>query len=170
MKIAIIGYSGSGKSTLAKQLSTYYKIPVLFLDKVKFLPNWVDRSLDESRLMVQDFMKNDSWIIDGNYRDFLQRQRLEEATKIIFLDFPRYSCLYRAFKRYCKYKNKTREDMANGCFEKMDFEFVNWILREGRTKEIKSHYDEIKKEFADKMVILRNQKEIDLFVLNIVNS
>ena len=170
MKIAIIGYSGSGKSTLAKQLSTYYKIPVLFLDKVKFLPNWVDRSLDESRLMVQDFMKNDSWVIDGNYRDFLQRQRLEEATKIIFLDFPRYSCLYRAFKRYCKYKNKTREDMANGCFEKMDFEFVNWILREGRTKEIKSHYDEIKKEFADKMVILRNQKEIDLFVLNIVNS
>ena len=170
MKIAIIGYSGSGKSTLAKQLSTYYKIPVLFLDKVKFLPNWVDRSLDESRLMVQDFMKNDSWIIDGNYRDFLQRQRLEEATKIIFLDFPRYSCLYRTFKRYRKYKNKTREDMANGCFEKMDFEFVNWILREGRTKEIKSHYDEIKKEFADKMVILRNQKEIDLFVLNIVNS
>ncbi|MFR3566921.1 MAG: DNA topology modulation protein [Paraclostridium sordellii] len=170
MKIAIIGYSGSGKSTLAKQLSTYYKIPVLFLDKVKFLPNWVDRSLDESRLMVQDFMKNDSWVIDGNYRDFLQRQRLEEATKIIFLDFPRYYCLYRAFKRYCKYKNKTREDMANGCFEKMDFEFVNWILREGRTKEIKSHYDEIKKEFADKMVILRNQKEIDLFVLNIVNS
>ena len=60
--------------------------------------------------------------------------------------------------------------MANGCFEKMDFEFVNWILREGRTKEIKSHYDGIKKEFADKMVILRNQKEIDLFVLNIVNS
>ena len=60
--------------------------------------------------------------------------------------------------------------MANGCVEKMDFEFVNWILREGRTKEIKSHYDEIKKEFADKMVILRNQKEIDLFVLNIVNS
>lgn len=170
MKIAIIGYSGSGKSTLAKQLSTYYKIPVLFLDKVKFLPNWVDHGLDESRLMVQDFMKNDSWVIDGNYRDFLQRQRLEEATKIIFLDFPRYSCLYRAFKRYCKYKNKTREDMANGCFEKMDFEFVNWILREGRTKEIKSHYDEIKKEFADKIVILRNQKEIDLFVLNIVNS
>lgn len=170
MKIAIIGYSGSGKSTLAKQLSTYYKIPVLFLDKVKFLPNWVDRGLDESRLMVQDFMKNDSWVIDGNYRDFLQRQRLEEATKIIFLDFPRYSCLYRAFKRYRKYKNKTREDLANGCFEKMDFEFVNWILREGRTKEIKSHYDEIKKEFADKMVILRNQKEIDLFVLNIVNS
>ena len=170
MKIAIIGYSGSGKSTLAKQLSTYYKIPVLFLDKVKFLPNWVDHGLDESRLMVQDFMKNDSWVIDGNYRDFLQRQRLEEATKIIFLDFPRYSCLYRAFKRYCKYKNKTREDMANGCFEKMGFEFVNWILREGRTKEIKSHYDEIKKEFADKIVILRNQKEIDLFVLNIVNS
>lgn len=170
MKIAIIGYSGSGKSTLAKQLSAYYKIPVLFLDKVKFLPNWVDCGLDESRLMVQDFMKNDSWVIDGNYRDFLQRQRLEEATKIIFLDFPRYSCLYRAFKRYCKYKNKTREDMANGCVEKMDFEFVNWILREGRTKEIKSHYDEIKKEFADKIVILRNQKEIDLFVLNIVNS
>lgn len=43
MKIAILGYSGSGKSTQARQLANDYKMPVLFLDTVHFLPNWVER-------------------------------------------------------------------------------------------------------------------------------
>ena len=38
MKIAIIGYSGCGKSTLARCLGKYYHIPVLFLDRVHWLP------------------------------------------------------------------------------------------------------------------------------------
>ncbi|WP_334304908.1 AAA family ATPase, partial [Romboutsia sp. 1001216sp1] len=52
MKIAIIGYSGSGKSTLARKLAKYYKAPVLFLDTVNFLPNWIERDRDEGRLIV----------------------------------------------------------------------------------------------------------------------
>jgi len=118
MKIAILGYSGSGKSTLARHLAGYYKIPVLFLDTVNFLPNWVERDRDEGRLIVWNFIQNDSWVIDGNYGDFFQRERLEQADKIIFMNFPRRVCIYRAFQRYLKYKNTTREDMAKGCIEK----------------------------------------------------
>ena len=76
MKIAILGYSGSGKSELAGQLSDYYKVPVLFLDTVNFLPNWVERDKDDARLIVWKFMQNESWIIDGNYNDFFQKERL----------------------------------------------------------------------------------------------
>ena len=169
MKIAILGYSGSGKSTLARHLAGYYKIPVLFLDTVNFSPNWVERDRDEGRLIVWNFIQNDSWVIDGNYEDFFQRERLEQADKIIFMNFPRRVCIYRAFKRYLKYKNTTREDMAKGCIEKMDLEFIWWILHEGRTKKRRNHYKQIERDFKDKIVILKNPKEVDLYLQKIVN-
>lgn len=169
MKIAIIGYSGSGKSTLAKNLANYYEIPVLFLDTVNFLPNWVERSKQDGRLIVSDFMQNDSWVIDGNYGDFFQRERLDQSDKIIFMNFPRRICIYRAFKRYLKYKNTTREDMANGCIEKIDLEFIWWILHEGRNKERRNNYKQIEKDFKDKIVVLKNPKEVDLYLQNTIN-
>ena len=164
MKIAILGYSGSGKSTLTKQLSKHYNIPALFLDTVQFVPNWQERDRDEARQIVKNFMQNDSWVIDGNYTGFYQRERLEQADKIIYLNFPRRICLYRAYRRYLENKNTTREDMAEGCVEKMDFEFMWWILHKGRSKEKRDKYKEIVEEFKDKVVVLKNPKEVSLYL------
>lgn len=169
MKIAILGYSGSGKSTLAKKLSIYYDIPVLFLDTINFLPNWIERDKEEGRKIVKQFMKNTSWVIDGNYSDFFQRERLEQADKIIFLKFPRRICIYRAFNRYLKYKNTTREDMANGCIEKFDLEFIWWILYGGRTMKKLKDYKKVENEFKDKIVVLKNPEEVNSFFSKMMN-
>lgn len=48
MKIAVIGYSASGKSTLAARLGEMTGCPVLFLDKVQFLPGWQERDRAEA--------------------------------------------------------------------------------------------------------------------------
>lgn len=165
MKIAILGYSGSGKSTLGQQLANQYKVPVLFLDTVQFLSNWVERDTNEGCSIVWNFMQNESWVIDGNYNDFFQKERLEQANKIILLNFSRRVCLYRAFKRFFQHKNKTRESMATGCIEKMDLEFVWWILHEGRTKKRRNHYKQIASLYKDKTLILKNQKQVDEFIL-----
>jgi len=168
MKIAILGYSGSGKSTLARQLGDYYKAPALFLDTVQFLPNWVERNPDEGCSIVLSFMQqNESWVIDGNYNKFLQKERLEQADKIILLNFPRRICLYRALKRYFNNKNKTRESMATGCIEKMDWEFIWWILHEGRTKSIRAHYRQIASLYEDKFLVLKKQKQVDTYLKQI---
>ena len=167
MKIAIIGYSGSGKSTLAKNLSEIYNCPLLYLDTIQFEANWKIRDIDEGRLMVGEFLKNDSWIIDGNYREFLQEKRLQDADKIIFMNFPRRICFPQAFKRYLHYKNKTRESMADGCNEKFDLEFIKWLLFEGRKKSIKNHYNEICKCYKDKITIFRNNKDVENFLASL---
>ncbi len=167
MKIAIIGYSGSGKSTLAKKLSEIYNCPLLYLDTIQFEANWKIRDIDEGRLMVGEFLKNDSWIIDGNYREFLQEKRLQNADKIIFMNFPRRICFPQAFKRYLHYKNKTRESMADGCNEKFDLEFIKWLLFEGRKKSIKNHYNEICKCYKDKITIFRNNKDVENFLASL---
>lgn len=165
MKIAILGYSGSGKSTLAGQLADYYHSSVLYLDTVQFLPNWVERDKNESRSIVSHFMQdNDAWVIDGNYGSFLQKERLEQADQIIILNFPRRICLYRALKRYFHNRNRTRVSMANGCIEKMDREFIWWILHEGRTKKRREHYKEIVSSYIDKTVVLKNPEQVSRFL------
>lgn len=168
MKIAILGYSGSGKSTLAKRLSNYYKIPVLFLDTVQFLPGWKERDKDEAREKVREFMQNDAWVIDGNYSDFLQKERLHSADRIIILCFPRRICLPRAVRRFIKNKNKTRESMAEGCKEKLDFEFIRWILFDGRTREKREHYRKIAEIYKEKTLLMKNQKEVDDYMKKVI--
>ncbi len=164
MKIAVLGYSGSGKSTLAGKLSSLYDIPVLHLDTVQFVPGWAERDRDEARAMVRDFMRHASWVIDGNYTDFYQPERLEQADTILFLDFPRRVCLARAFKRYLQYKNTTRESMAEGCPEKLDLEFIGWILFTGRTNKVRRHFREIVARYPGKAVVLRNQRQVDAYL------
>lgn len=165
MKIAILGYSGAGKSTLADRLEELYGLPVLHLDCVEFMPNWAKRKLDEKQRIAADFMRdNDGWVIDGNYSKLFRAERLEQADIIVLMLFDRFSCLWRAFKRYRSFKGKTRPDMADGCCEKMDSEFIRWILHSGRTKKKKTDYKAICDKYPDKVTVLKNQRQLDEFL------
>ena len=164
MKIAVIGYSGSGKSTLARVLGERYGIPVLHLDRVHHAPGWQERDKAEVHRLIHDFMEQPEWIIDGNYTKYEYRRRMAEADGIIFLDFPRLSCFIRAWKRYFRYRGRTRADMAEGCPEKMDPEFVRWLLWKGRTRKKKEEFRQLLAEYPAKAVVLKSQKEIDRYL------
>lgn len=83
---------------------------------------------------------------------------------IVELLFNRFVCLRRVWKRYRKYKGKTRPDMGEGCPEKLDREFVTWVLKDGRTKNKKRHYKAVRERYSDKTVVLKNQRDIDSFL------
>lgn len=168
MKIAVIGYSGSGKSTLAAKLSEKYEIPVLYLDAVHFLPGWKTRDKKEELSLVRSFMENESWVIDGNYSGLMQEERLAQADKIILMKFNRFSCLARCVKRYMQnyvqgQGSRVRESMAEGCPEKLDREFAWWILHKGRDKKKRRHYRIIAGKYPEKIVVLRNQRQLNTF-------
>jgi adenylate kinase family enzyme len=165
MKITIIGYSSSGKSTLAAKMGDIYNCPVLYLDRVHFKDNWIERDDETAKAILKDFMdKNDSWVIDGNYTKLLRDRRLKEADMIVFMSFSRLTCLRQAIKRYRTYQGKTRESMADNCPEKMDMEFIKWILLDGRSKEKKEEYAETIRKYNEKTIILRNKKEVASFL------
>lgn len=165
MKIAIIGYSGSGKSTLAKKAGDIYQADVLHFDAVHFLPNWEIRSDEDKKRITKEFLDtHDSWVIDGNYSKLFYERRMKEADIIIILLFNRFSCLHRVVRRYKQYKNTTRLDMGEGCNEKLDWEFVKWVLRDGRTKRAKNRYDNVISQYGQKVVVLKNQKQLDAYL------
>lgn len=164
-RIAIIGYSGSGKSTLAQKLGKSYQCVVLHLDCVHWLPEWQERETEEQIKIVSGFLDtHDSWVIDGNYKSTCYERRMEEATQIIFLAFPAYLCLYRAIKRFFMYRGKSRESMTEGCNEKIDREFLWWILHEGRDKIHRERYQKIYEKYAEKVVVLRSPKTVKRFL------
>ena len=164
MKIQIIGYSGSGKSTLARKLGEKYGLPVLHLDSVQFLPNWEIRPTEEKQRIVAKFLDaNGGWVVDGNYGKLSYERRMEEADELVIMDFGRISCLWRVVKRYRTYKNTTRPDMGEGCNEKLDWAFVKWILWEGRSKETREKRKALAKQYADKVRIIKNQRQLDCY-------
>jgi len=165
MKISVFGYSGSGKSTLAKALGERYGVPVLHLDSVHFLPNWVERSREDLSLIVQAFLdKNDGWIIDGTYKHNCFQRRMEESDLLVFLDFNRVACFFRAWKRYRQNKGKTRADMAEGCEERFHGEFIRWLLWDGRSRKRKKAFEAVVNAYSKKTVILKNQRQLTAFL------
>ena len=166
--VVITGPNGGGKSTLARKLGETYGVPVLHLDRVQWLPNWTERDDAEKRQIVKAFLdENESWIIDGNYSSLYQQRRLEEADLILLLLFPRLSCLYRVSKRKRQYRGQTRPDMGEGCQEKLDAAFLRWVLWEGRSRKIRQNYANIQKQYPEKTIMIRNQRELDGYIKKI---
>ncbi len=164
MKIAIIGYSGAGKSTLAKRLAAELGVAPLYLDRVHFLPGWGERDRAAARALVCQELAKPSWVIDGNYAYLLREERLKDADEIIWLNYPRLTCLLRALKRRRAYRGRSRESAADGCIERMNWEFAWWILYEGRTPERIRGYLDVLRRYPEKTMIIKNDRMLERYL------
>ena len=162
-RILIIGCGGSGKSTLARQLGHILGIEVIHLDSVYWKAGWVESPKAEWQTTVSELLKRDAWIMDGNYGGTLD-VRLMQADTIVFLDLPRVRCLFRVIKRRIQYRGNSRPDMAAGCPEKIDWEFLKWIWNYSATsrpsvlEKIRQHANQTP------TYILRTSREVGWFI------
>ncbi len=165
-KVIIIGSGGAGKSTFARRLGAATGIEVFHLDKLYWKPNWTKTPKDEWAKIVENLLKKDEWIMDGNFGGTMEI-RLAACDTAIFLDLPRYLCFYRTFKRWKMYWKTNRPDMTEGCNETIDLNFLQWIWSFPKTKKPK--IEEILKRFENEKTIirLRTSREVDDFLSKI---
>ena len=171
-KIMIIGFSGCGKSTLARQLGEKLDIEPTHFDAIHWLPGWVESTDEYKTERIRSVLERDRWIIEGSYRRILWRERAEGADTVIFLDFNRFLCLWRVIKRRIMYNGKTRPDMGEGCEEKLDLEFMKWVVWDGRKKR-KENYEFLrflKNEKNKDVYIFRRPRELKKFLDSIENK
>ena len=166
MKILVAGYSSSGKSTFSKRLSRHYGIDVLHIDTIFFGPNWVERDHDQVEEEINEFMKREKWIIDGQYRK-LATERYDQCDQLFLFDFNRFKCLYGAVVRRIKYHNQNRDTIAEGCKERLNFGFVWWILFSGRTKESKALMKLYKEKYKHKTTVFKNRRQVNKYLRSI---
>jgi adenylate kinase family enzyme len=125
-RIAILGCSGGGKSTLARALGKKLDLPVIHLDALHWLPGWVERDRAEFRAMLTEALRGERWIVDGNYSHSADI-RLPLADTILVIDRSRWLCIWRVLWRWLSHLGRTRADMGEGCPEKVDWEFIQFI-------------------------------------------
>jgi adenylate kinase family enzyme len=123
----IVGCSGAGKSTLARRISEKTGLPVIHVDQIYWTAGWINRSREETRRLVAEAIAGDEWIFEGNNSTSFDL-RVAKADTVIFLDFPVPLCLFRVIKRVVTGFGRVRSDMAEGCPEGVDWEFLKWIV------------------------------------------
>lgn len=162
-RVLIIGSGGAGKSTLARRLGEKTGIEVVHLDRLYWKPGWVKTGKEEWFEIVRDAIGKESWIMDGNFGGTFE-MRAEAADTIILLDMPRLVCIYRIFKRWIMYRDRSRPDMAPGCPEKVDWEFFMWVW--GYPKRSKPEKEHLLNRVANekRIVRLRSNEEIREFL------
>ncbi|TVR76188.1 MAG: hypothetical protein EA415_01605 [Sphaerobacteraceae bacterium] len=128
-RIVVIGIPGAGKSTFARKLGDQLDLPVHHLDRYFWNPGWKASSREVFNERLQELLKTDRWIVDGNYRRTIPL-RLEYADTAILLDVPRRTAMRRVFKRIVTYRDGGRPDMAENCPERwFDRDFISYIWR-----------------------------------------
>lgn len=101
-RIHVIGNSCSGKSTLAAELSGLLNIPVVELDALNWLPNWVGLNETAPELLeqkIQTATAGETWILAGSYERFVRPIAWSRLNTIIWLDLPLHVLLKRVIKR-----------------------------------------------------------------------
>ncbi len=125
-RIVIIGSGGSGKSTLAREMGARLGLPVLHLDRLFWRAGWVETLKDEWGPALWAHLDRPAWVMDGNFGGTLD-MRLAAADTVVFLDLSRWLCIARVLRRRLRYRRRARPDMAEGCPEKLDIDFLAWI-------------------------------------------
>lgn len=121
----IFGRPGSGKSTLALKLHQQLGIPLFHLDKYFYTSKWQERNYDEFIALQKSLVAADQWIIDGNSIRSLS-MRFQRADLVLFLNYPRWVCYRRVFKRLFT-KDANIDDRAEGCHETIRMSLLRYM-------------------------------------------
>lgn len=160
-RIMVIGSPGAGKSTFSRKLREITGLPLYYLDSIWHKPDRTNISKEEFDKRLMEIVKEDSWIIDGNYQRTLKK-RLDRCDTVFFLDYPLEICLKGAEERI----GKKREDLP-WLETEFDEEFRRYIVDFAKEQlpEIYSLLKEYKKDRD--IVIFYKREEASIYLRNL---
>lgn len=146
-KVIVIGCPGAGKSTFARRLRDAAGLPLYYLDMLWHKPDRTNLSREEFDARLDEIVKRERWIIDGNYPRTLPL-RLGACDTVFFLDYSLEVCLAGARSRV----GKAREDMP-WVETELDEEFKEYIIAFARDQ--RPQINELLERFREGREIIR---------------
>lgn len=156
-RILVIGCSGAGKSTLAKAIAERHDLPLIHLDRCYWRPGWIEPPEVEWAQEVERLLTAPEWVMDGNFSGTMRR-RAEVADAIVYLDLPRWLCLLRVLKRVFISYGRTRADVAPGCPERFEWEFLRWVWNYPKRSRLRTL--ELLRTFPGVIVVLPSRAAV----------
>ena len=108
-RVVVVGTTGSGKSWLAERLAARTGLRLIELDALFWGRDWQPAPLELFRHRVECEIRDDGWIVVGNYgqvRDLVWR----EADTLIWLDLPLPLVMWRLLRRTLQ-RAATKEEL-----------------------------------------------------------
>lgn len=112
-KILVLGGPGSGKSLLSFNLGKKLNIPVYHLDDIHIQHDVLKNGKENRNKAILKILKNNSWIMDGNYRSTLNK-RIQKCDIIIFLDYPTHKLINNIIHRFLNQHLKIQKEIISG--------------------------------------------------------
>ena len=155
-RVVVIGCPGAGKSTFSRKLAAKTGLPLHYLDMIWHRADRTVIGREEFDLQLGRLVKEDEWIIDGNYARTLPI-RLAHCDTVVFFDLPSEICIEGAKSRL----GQERVDMP-WTDDELDPEFLQWIVDFPRdvVPEINRHL----KNYDKTIIRFHSREEADVFI------
>jgi adenylate kinase family enzyme len=160
-RLLIIGSPGAGKSTLAVEVARRTGLPLIHLDRLHWKPGWIESGKEEFDSKVSEAIAGPRWVIEGNYGRTLPL-RLTRADTVVDLDLPRWQCVLGILRRALVHRGRTRSDMAPGCPEQLNREFLLYTIRFGGRG--RHRIEQALRPFPGCRIRLRSRREVRRFL------
>ena len=153
-KVIVIGCPGSGKTTFSEKLHQKTNLPLYYLDAIWHKPDKTHIPRSEFDERLHEILKEDFWIIDGNYQRTLET-RLQYCDTVFLFDLPVEVCLEGAVSRL----GKGRYDMP-WIEKELSLEFKKQIEL-FPINQLPQIYKLLEKYKEKNVIIFKNRKEMD---------
>jgi adenylate kinase family enzyme len=164
-RVLVMGSSGSGKSTFALRLANLTGLPFVSLDALYWQPGWQPSEPEAFGRRAANAASTASWVMDGNYMSLgageLRRRR---ADTVIWFDLPRYVCMTGIMKRVTGSYGQVRPEMAPGCPERIDLEFLRyvWTYRQQQRPKLLEFFAGLRTDQA--LIRFNSRKQADTYL------
>jgi adenylate kinase family enzyme len=127
-RVLVMGCSGAGKSTFARSLADTLGLPFVSIDGLFWRPGWRPPHMPDFTAVMEREAAKPAWVMDGNYlRQGAGELRRANTNAVFWFDLPRAMCMLGVLRRIVTTYGVERPEMAPGCPERVDWEFLRYI-------------------------------------------
>ena len=153
-RIHVTGSSCSGKTTLAGRLAAALEVPLVELDALNWLPDWVGLCEIDPRQFegrIAEATAGDRWVVDGSYMTYSARVFWPRLDTVVWLDMGIGRLLYRVLKRSWR-RWRHRELLWGTNYERFLPQLMLWRRKESLIWWIVTQYSRKRRDMHERMV------------------
>lgn len=159
-RVAVFGCQASGKTFLSKKIGSILELPVCHLDEFIWgqRNSWI--SAEDNNRKIIGLLEKKNWIIEGTYRETI-KNRILACDRAIFLNVGRWTCLLNMFQKRIGFMLHLKRVRP---FERISLVLIRHIWE--NNGKINTFLTDAIEETgrAEKIVILKNRREINSFI------